>query len=346
MTSLSSQAVNGYLLELEGIMGNLVSEQMNPSLNAAWRRIDWGRIIGGRRALLAYALIPTILFFAVFWIYPLGVGLVRSFTDWSPMSVRAMEFVGLANYERAFSDRLLGIAITNSVIFAIFTVGLRLALALPLAILLTNLARGRNLFRLVYFLPVVTSVIAAGVIWRFLYLPRNGVINNGLLALQQFLGISFDLPRFLQDPNLALFSIGVMSVWRWLGFVIVLLMAGLSSIPVEFYEAARIDGATKLQLFRRITLPLLRPTLVFVLVTEIASELQVFTEAFVMVARGSGSSLGGPANSTLTIVMLFYQSAFRNFEFGYASTIAVIIFVIVATFSLVQLWLGRRRWEY
>lgn len=327
-------------------MGNMIEGRVGASLNSVQPRAGLGRFFSGRRALLAYALIPTILFFMVFWVYPLGVGFVRSFTDWSPMSVREPEYTGLENYERAFSDRQIGIAIGNSVKFAIFTVGLRLALALPLAILLTNLWRGRSFFRLVYFLPVVTSVIAAGVIWRFLYLPRNGILNTILLMAQQVLGVSFDLPRYLQDPNLALLSIGAMSVWRWLGFVIVLLMAGLSSIPVEFYEAARIDGASPFQLFRRITLPLLRPTLVFVLVTEIASELQVFTEAFVMVSRGSGTSLGGPANSTLTIVMLFYQSAFRNFEFGYASTIAVIIFVIVAMFSIVQLWLGRRRWEY
>jgi multiple sugar transport system permease protein len=128
--------------------------------------------------------------------------------------------------------------------------------------------------------------------------------------------------------------------------VIVLLMAGLSGIPGEYYEAARIDGANRVQLFTRITLPLLQPTLVFILVTEIASEIQVFTEAFVMISRGSGTSMGGPANSTLTIVMSFYQNAFRYFEFGYASAIAVIIFVIISTLSILQLWIGRRRWDY
>jgi multiple sugar transport system permease protein len=310
------------------------------------REYNWFQVVGGRRALLAYALIPAILFFAIFWIYPLGVGFVRSFTDWSPMSVRPLEYVGLENYQRAFEDRLIGTAILNSVKFAVFTVGIRLAIALPIAIMLNNLRRGQGFFRLIYFLPVVTSVIAAGVIWRFMYLPRNGVLNTILAAVFSFFGLSVELPRYMQDPNLALFSIGVMSIWRWLGFVIVLLMAGLSGIPREFYEAARIDGAGRFQLFRSITLPLLRPTLVFVLVTEIASEIQVFTEAFVMVGRGSGAGLGGPANSTLTIVMLFYQSAFRNFEFGYASAIAVIIFVIIAAFSVIQLWLGRRRWEY
>jgi multiple sugar transport system permease protein len=306
----------------------------------------WFRYFGSRRAMLAFALIPAIAFFVIFWIYPLFIGFARSFTDWSPMSVYAPDSVGLANYERAFSDKQIGIAIKNSLFFALFTVSLRLVIALPFAIMLNNLRRGQGLFRLIYFLPVVTSVVAAGVIWRFMYLPRNGILNSVLSSLQSFAGLQFDLPRYLQDPDLALMSIGVMSVWRWLGFVIVLLMAGLSGIPTEYYEAARIDGANRLQLFRRITLPLLQPTLVFVLVTEMASEIQVFTEAFVMISRGSGTAMGGPANSTLTIVMTFYQNAFRYFEFGYASTIAVIIFVIIAVLSIVQLVIGRRRWEY
>ena len=306
----------------------------------------WFKLFGGKNALLIYAVLPAVLFFGLFWAYPLGVGFMRSFTNWSPMSIHAPENIGLANYERAFSDRMVGIAITNSLKFATFTVGLRLLIALPFAIMLNNLRRGQGLLRLIYFLPVVTSVIAAGVVWRFLYLPRNGILNIALGGIRDFLGMDFDLPRYLQDPNLALFSVGAMSVWRWLGFAIVILMAGLSSIPKTFYEAARIDGANRFQIFRHITLPLLRPTLVFLLVTEVASEIQVFTEVYVMISRGSGGSIGGPANSALTIVGLFYQTAFKNFEFGYASAIALIIFVIIATFSLVQLWLGRRSWDY
>ncbi|MCB9458469.1 MAG: sugar ABC transporter permease [Anaerolineaceae bacterium] len=262
------------------------------------------------------------------------------------MSIHAPEYVGFANYERAFSDRMVGTAIVNSLRFAVTTVGLRLAIALPFAIMLNNLRRGRGCFRLIYFLPVVTSVIAAGVVWRFLYLPRNGILNTVLAGIRDLFGMNFDLPRYLQDPNLALLSVSVMSVWRWLGFAIVILMAGLSSIPTTFYEAARIDGANRFQVFRHITLPLLRPTLIFLLVTEVASEIQVFTEVFVMISRGSGGSIGGPANSTLTIVGLFYQTAFKNFEFGYASALALIIFVIISAFSLFQLWLGRRNWDY
>lgn len=314
------------------------------SIKSATHGLSLYHIFGGRRALLAYALVPAFLFFFFFWIYPLGVGFQRSLTNWSPMSIHAPQYVGLANYQRAFADKNLGIAIANSLKFAAITVSLRLLIAMPFALMLNNLRRGQSIFRLIYFLPVVTSVIAAGVIWRFLYLPRNGILNTALTAFQTFAGVTFDLPRYLQDPNIALFSIAVMSVWRWLGFVIVILMAGLSSIPDTFYEAAQIDGANPFQRFRSITLPLLRPTLVFILVTEIASEIQVFTEIYVMATRGA--ALGGPAKSTLSIVILFYQSAFKNFEFGYASAIAVIIFVIIATFSVIQLWLGRRRWDY
>ena len=323
-----------------------MSEEHTSTLGTTNSRLSFFGIFGGRRALLFYALVPAFLFFFFFWIYPLGVGFLRSLTNWSPMSIYAPEYIGLDNYGRAFGDKNLGIAIGNSLKFAAVTVSLRLLIAMPIAIMLNNLRRGQSLFRLIYFLPVVTSVIAAGVIWRFLYLPRNGVLNTVLSAFQTFAGVTFDLPRYLQNPSIALLSIAVMSVWRWVGFVIVILMAGLSSIPDTFYEAAQIDGANRRQRFRSITLPLLRPTLVFILVTEIASEIQVFTEIYVMTARGSGSALGGPAKSTLSIVMLFYQSAFKNFEFGYASAIAVIIFVIIATFSVIQLRLGRRRWDY
>ena len=305
----------------------------------------WFWILGGRKALLAYALVPALLFYLVFWIYPLLQGFAGSLTNWSPMSIHTPEFLGLENYARASSNRLVGIAIRNSLLFALFTVGVRTSLALAFAMTLNHLRRGQGLFRLIYFLPVVTSVVAAGYTWRFLYLP-NGLFNAVLAMIRDGLGLSFDLPRYLQDPNLALICIAVMSVWRWLGFEIVIFMAGLSGIPGEYYEAARIDGAGRWQLFRRITLPLLQPTILFILVTGLASEIQVFTEAFVMVSRGSGTPLGGPANSTLTIVMEFYQSAFRKFEFGYASAIAVIIFVIISVFSLAQLWIGRRRWEY
>ncbi len=315
-------------------------------LGGARPRRSLYQLFGGRRALLVYALLPAFLFFFFFWLYPLGIGFWRSLTNWSPMSIYASDYIGLDNYARAFGDRNLGIAIGNSLKFAAITVNLRLLIALPIAMLLNNLRRGQGLLRLIYFLPVVTSVIAAGVVWRYLYLPRNGILNTLLAALQSFSGLSFDLPRYLQDPNLALVSIALMSVWRWLGFDIVILMAGLSGIPQTFYEAAHIDGAGRWQRFRAITLPLLRPTLVFILVTEVASEIQVFTEIYVMAGRGSGAGLGGPAKSTLSIVILFYQSAFKNFEFGYASAIAVIIFLIISAFSLLQLWLGRRRWEY
>ena len=150
------------------------------------------------------------------------------------------------------------------------------------------------------------------------------------------------------DPNTALISVGVMDIWRSLGFQIVILMAGLGGIPNVYYEAAQIDGAGRLQRFRHITLPLLQPVILFALVTSIAGAVQVFTEIFVIFQGSSTSSggYGGPAKAALTLVPEFFQQAFRNFNFGYASAIAVVIFVIVSALSLLQLWLGRRDWDY
>jgi ABC-type sugar transport system permease subunit len=303
------------------------------------------RFFAGRSFLLIYALVPAILFYTLFWILPIFYGFFQSFTDWSPMSINAAQSVGLENYQRAFTSPDVRIATRNSITYALFVVLVRLMLALPLAMMLNSIGRGKGLLRLVYFLPVVTSLVAVSIIWRFLYMPRLGLFNLILASVRDFFGLGFALPRYLLDPSIALYAIGVMDIWRTLGFQMVILMAGLSSIPEVYYEAARIDGADRRREFRHVTLPLLQPTILFVLVTSIAGAVQVFTEIFVMMGGQSSTSLGG-GRATNTLVIEFYKQAFRAFEFGYASAIAMIIFVLITALSLVQLWLGRRRWDY
>ena len=192
-------------------------------------------------------------------------------------------------------------------------------------------------------------MIATAIMWKYLYQPRLGVFNGLLVTVRDALGLTFGLPRYLLDPRLALICIAAMAIWKNLGFTIVIFMAGLSGIPAEYYEAARIDGAGPGALLRHITLPLLRQTTVFVLVTGIAGAMQAFSEIYVMTGSSGGSggaTMGGPVNSTLTIVVELYQRAFRAFEFGYASALAVIIAVIIGLLSLIQLRLGRADWEY
>lgn len=304
---------------------------------------------GGRNLLILYAIAPVVIYGFILWILPVGYGSVMSAFNWNPMSIESPDFVGLENYTRAFQTPVVWTAIFNSVEYAVFTVGIGTVLALGLAVLLNSLHQGRGFFRLIFFLPVVTSMIASGIIWKAIYQPRLGILNGALIWLRDGLGLDFDLPRYLLDPNLALYCIGIMSIWKGLGFTTVIFLSGLSGIPKELYEAARIDGAGRWQLFRYITIPLLQPTFVFVLVTGIAGAMQAFSEIYVMTGSSGGSggaTMGGPVNSTLTIVVELYQRAFRVFEFGYASALAVIIFIIITALSLIQLRLGRTKWEY
>jgi ABC-type sugar transport system permease subunit len=306
------------------------------------------RLFRGRNLLILYAMIPLTIYALLIWVIPVGYGMIISSTDWSPMDLNPTTFVGLENYKEAFTSKLMGKAIVNSARYALFTVGLGVPLALVIAIMLNSISRGRGLFRLFYFLPVVTQVVAVGIVWREgLYQPRLGLLNAILRVVRDFLGLSFDLPRYLNDPAIALYCVGVMAVWRNLGYNVVLFMAGLSGIPRAYYDAAYIDGAGRLEAFRHVTLPLMKPTLVFVLVTGISGAMQVFTEIYVMTTSyASGAMMGTPAFSTLTLVPELYQRAFREWRFGYASAQAVIIFVIITAISLFLLRTGRTRWEY
>jgi multiple sugar transport system permease protein len=213
--------------------------------------------------------------------------------------------------------------------------------ALFVAMLINSQKRLVSFFRTTYFIPVVTSAVATSVMWRWLYQPRFGLINQLInLVFVDTLGLHINPSiQWLTSKSLAMPSIIAMDIWKGLGFTMVLFLAGLTSIPSVYYEAAKIDGAGRWRLFRHITVPLLQPTLVFVLVTGMIGSLQVFTPMYVMTA-------GGPVNSTKTIVYLLYDKAFTIYRFGYASGLAFMLFAIVLVLTAIQLRLTRMRWEY
>jgi ABC-type sugar transport system permease subunit len=312
------------------------------------------RFFSGRRFLILYAVVPLIIFTLAMWFYPTFYGFYASLTRWTPISVQdnRPRFIGLRNYEKAFEPDSarrddLEKAFANSFKYAAFYVGVGTPIALAFAILINSLRKGRGFFRLLFFLPVVTSTIAVGIIWQYLYQPQFGLFNAIFRMTKDATGFSFPLPRYMVDPKIALYCVGAMTVWHDLGYNIVIFLAGLSGIPSDYYEAAAIDGAGRWDIFRRITLPLLQPTLLLITVTGLAGALQVFDAVYVLVPTGFGGE--GPAKSTLTFVMLLYQQAFpygATYEFGYASALGVIIFVTILVISLLQLWIGRRRWEY
>jgi len=285
------------------------------------------------------ALVPMIIFFGVFYIYPVIGGILGSLTNWRAF-VPARDFVGLAQYQKLFADPIFLASVKNTFIYTATYLVINTILALSLALAVDASGILRSLFRTIYFLPVVTSVVATALIWNWLYQPRYGLINIILNA--------FGIPSqpFLRDPSQALISIVFYAVWKQVGYDMVLFMAGLSGISRSFYEAAKVDGANRWQVFRYITLPLLQPTVVFVTITGIIGSLQVFGPVYIMSSLSINDLPGGPLNSTYVISVYQYQVAFKQLELGYGSAMGIVLFIIVLVVTLFQSRFLRRRWEY
>ena len=280
---------------------------------------------------LAPALIALTLFFFV----PIIASLIISFTDfdiYSLGSLQYLRFIGLDNYGNLFVDPLFWTALRNTFYFVIAGGPLSLAVSLAAALLLNSrLIRFKGFFRLVYFAPVVTTLVAVAVVWRYLYHPRFGLFNYVLHVF----GIGpID---WLGDPTWAMPAIIILAVWKNFGYNMLIFIAGLQNIPGELYEAAKIDGASPFAQFKSITLPMLAPTSLFVGLTTMIGYFQLFAEPYVM-------TQGGPINATLSITLLMYQQGFRWWNMGNAAAIAFVLFAIIFIFSAIQLRVQRRGW--
>jgi multiple sugar transport system permease protein len=288
---------------------------------------------GEARAGMAFVA-PALALIFVFFFLPVAAGLLLSLTDFDlyaladPGSVR---FVGLKNYATLLASPVFWKAMANTLYFVLVGGPLSVALSLAAALLLNEkLVRFKALFRTVFFAPVVTTLVAVAVVWRYLYHPRFGLLNQALGAL----GIApID---WLGNPRWAIPAIIVMAAWRSFGYNMVIFLAGLQAIPESVYEAARLDGAGPLQRFWRITLPLLRPTMMFVVVMTMIGYFQLFAEPYVLTG-----GTGGPANATITVVMLMYKEGFRWWNMGYAAAIAFVLFLVVLAATSLQLALQR-----
>jgi multiple sugar transport system permease protein len=277
---------------------------------------------------------PALLLIGVFFFLPVLAALLLSFTDldiYALGDLDRLRFVGLANYWRLLNSPLFWTALGNTAYFVIVGGPLSVAVSLGAALLVNSrLTRWPGLARAVFFLPVVTTLVAVAVVWRYLYHPQYGLLNYGL----GLLGIPpID---WLGDPAWAMPALILMAVWKNFGFNMIIFIAGLQNIPPSLQEAARIDGANAWQRFSYITLPLLGPTLVFVALMTMIGYFQVFAEPYVM-------TQGGPANHTLSIVLLMYQEGFRWWNMGYASAVAFVLFVLILAVTWLQLTLRRER---
>ncbi|MFJ2211949.1 carbohydrate ABC transporter permease [Streptomyces sp. NPDC101062] len=271
---------------------------------------------------------PFLVLFLVFMAVPILATLAMSFTDFGLRNVTRpldAEFIGFENYVKLFGDDKFLTSLFNTAYFVVVGVPLTVLLGLVVAVLLNNgIDRARTFFRVGFYAPVVTTIVAVAVVWRFVLDPSDGLVA-GLLS-----EVGLTAPDFLGSEALAMPSMIAMAVWRNMGTVMVLLIAGLQAVPTEVREAARLDGAGTWQEFRRITVPLLRPTLLYATVITTIGYLNVFEEPFVM-------TQGGPSDSTLTVSLNMYREGFNFFHMGYASAMAYVLFVVIMGITVLQL---------
>jgi len=290
-----------------------------------------------RKTVWAYIFLAIpIIFFAYIRIYPTFFAFGMSLYDYNPLAVE-QEYVGLENYETIVeelgepkSDTLA--AFRNTISYVVLGVPIQLALALLIALLLNEIRFMATFYRILFFLPFVTSTIAIAWVFRMLYQPRFGFFNVLLQA--------FSMPQqpFLKSPNQALLSILAFVIWQGLGFGVIIFLAGLKQISRSYYEAAEVDGATRGHAFRYITLPLLNPSIVYLLVLQTISFLRMFAPVFAM--QGVA---GGPLNSTGTVVLQVYREGFGSLNMGYASSLTVALFGLILGITVIQLAVTNRR---
>ena len=270
---------------------------------------------------------PALLAIGLFFVVPVVAALVLSFSDFDIYALGSFanaRFIGFGNYLKLLNDPLFWVALKNTFYFLLVGGPLSVAVSLATALLLNSkLVRFQAFFRFVYFAPVVTTLVAVAVVWRFLYHPRFGLLNY----LLGFFGIG--QTDWLGDPNWAMPAIILMAVWKNFGYNMIIFIAGLQNIPQSLYEAAAIDGAGTWQQFKSITLPQLAPTTLFVSIITMIGYFQLFAEPYVM-------TQGGPSNATLSIVLFMYQQGFRWWSMGYAASIAFVLFLIILAGSVIQ----------
>jgi len=275
---------------------------------------------------------PFFLLFAIFGLFPLLFSLVLSLSDWNGQG--AVNYIGLENLNLILQDRVFWQSMFNGVLIFLLYTPLQLLLSLVLAVVLNSRrVRGFRLFRTIIFMPYITNMVAAGYVFQLLMNSRSGLFNQ-ILAV-----FSVAPVPWLDTPWAARVSLVILVLWAWLGYHMTIMLAGLQTIPQDLNEAATVDGASPLQIFFRITIPLMRPVILFSLVLSTIGSFNLFTELVSLFPSTAG---GGPLNSTITPGLYIFNQGFGNFRFGYASAVAVVYFVLVFLIVLVERrYLGR-----
>lgn len=277
-------------------------------------------------------ILPMLIGLLVFRLLPIGASFGISFTSWNVFS--PPRWIGVENYRALLASPVFWEVARNTVVFALVFVPLVMGLGLSLALLVNQKLRGSTFFRGVFFMPYITSIVAVALAWKWILSTRFGLLNN---ALFEWWGVRSP-PSWLGDPGLALFAVAFVLAWQSAGFQMLLFLAGLQNIDGSLEEAARIDGATKLQVFRHITLPLLSPITFFVLIISLIASSQTFEVTYALTG-------GGPQRASTTLAFYIYQNAFVHFRMGFASALAYMLLLFVGGLTLVN-FIARRRWVH
>ncbi|MCY8046109.1 sugar ABC transporter permease [Bacillus haynesii] len=280
--------------------------------------------IGWRDNVLAYTFLgPALLILSVFLVIPSIMAVYYAFTDYYLLTPDLRKFVGFDNFIKLFKDPIFLKSLSNTLKFVVLVIPLQIGAALGLALLLNKKRKANTFFKVAYFSPVVMSLVVISVLWLYLLNPNEGMINNVLTH------VGLPPQPFLTSPDQAIFTIVFVSVWQGAGFQMLIFLAGLQNIPGDVYEAAQLDGMNKWQRFIYITLPLLKPTSVFIFITTLISAFKLLVQPMVM-------TQGGPVNSTMTVVYYIYQTGFTDRMVGYASSIALLFGTMIGLVTLAQ----------
>ncbi|BFI99268.1 MAG: sugar ABC transporter permease [Priestia megaterium] len=274
--------------------------------------------------VVAYTFLgPALLLLLLFLIIPAIMSVYYAFTDYYLLTPDMRKFVGLDNFINLFKDPIFLKSLANILKFVVWVIPLQIGAALGLALLLNKQRKANTFFKVAYFSPVVMSLVVISVLWLYLLNPNEGIINNVLT----YFGVSAQ--PFLTSPKQAMFTIVFVSAWQGAGFQMLIFLAGLQNIPGDVYEAAQLDGMNKWQRFIYITLPLLKPTSIFIFITTLIGAFKLLVQPMVM-------TQGGPVNSTMTVVYYIYQTGFTDRMVGYASSIALLFGTIIGLVTLAQ----------
>ena len=296
--------------------------------NARLMEINMNLSLKMQRKIIPYLfLVPGLLFFIVFQIYPLLQGFQMSFYNWSIMPGKPSTFIGLDNFARMIKDPVVLIAVKNTLLYALITVPGQMILAMMAAVVLHNLTRGKGFFRVLYYIPVITSWVIVSLLIRYLFSSPQGLVNYYLVEV--FHLVAKPIPWLIQ-AKYAMVPIWFLGIWKGIGWSMVIYMAALNGIPLHLYEAAAIDGANAWQKFMKITLPLVRPTTVFTLVVLLIGGFNVFISVYLITG-------GGPAQQTEVLLSYAYHQAFDFLKFGYGAAVSMAMAVFLVFISYLQM---------